>query len=224
MQADGVPGLPQFRRRVRRGVGRERRARAREVEDKGDDRRREPRLHEAVHKQRVRAEVIDLGEAALALARAVSEQREHADDALEDHELEQRGHARGRDAYVREQREVREHLRVRPRVSFRRARMQHARTHARAARVLNMLVRKFAIFIANVLNMPNKRMNRAYLLARQAGQLVPKRRLRGVEHALHEDALQAHDRLVRVQRHVRLAVGDVPEHLRHLDELLRGRE
>ena len=79
----------------RRHVRRERPTRAQGLNRKHVRHRGEPRLDRVVRKQRVRKEVLDLRETALALVVVVPNQRQHDDDVLQCHQLEQRRHVCG---------------------------------------------------------------------------------------------------------------------------------
>lgn len=115
MQTDRVPGLPELVLEVGDDVHGEGDARAREVQTEDGDTGAVPGLERAVRKERVGEGVLDFRESALVLVAAVPDDGEHADDALEDHELQQRRVSEQRNGDARQQREVRVHLRVGPR-------------------------------------------------------------------------------------------------------------
>lgn len=115
MEADGVPDLPELALEVGDDVHGDGDARAGKVQAEDGDAGAVPGLHRAVRKERVGEGVLDFREAALALVAAVPDHRQHAHDALEEHELEQRRVAEQRDGDARQQREVRVDLRVGPR-------------------------------------------------------------------------------------------------------------
>ena len=121
VEADGVPRFPEVGPAVGDDVDGERDARAEKVHAEDGGARAVARLERAVDEERVRERVLDLGEAALALAAAVPDYREHAHGALQHGQLEHGRVAHERDGDARQQREVRPDLRVGPRPRAQRA-------------------------------------------------------------------------------------------------------